>query len=170
MRGRPPKPTAVKAAEGNRGRRPLNRRELELTSEIPRPPAWLDKLAKREWKRIIIHLHNLGVLNEIDQTQLGMLCSALSTLIKARRQVDAIAEDKQLMVKTPNGGVMMNPLLSIVNRQIEIVHRLGADFGMSPVARARVLIDDAGNVPARTVTLEELLGDGVDAFPPEAVM
>jgi P27 family predicted phage terminase small subunit len=151
MMGRPPKPTAIKAAEGNRGRRPLNKRELATSPEIPRPPKWLDSFARAEWKRLAPVLFELGVIRPADQTMLASLCTAIGTLVAARRQLDSLPEEARLLVKSKS-GVRINPLVFLVKQQIELVHRIGAEFGLTPAARARLLTDETPiGVPRETL-------------------
>ena len=46
-RGRKPKPTALKALEGNPGKRPLNEHEPMPPKATLRCPAWLEAEAKK---------------------------------------------------------------------------------------------------------------------------
>ena len=63
-------------------------------------------------------------------------------------------------MKTPNGAVQQNPLLSIVNAQKQILGRLAAEFGLSPSAWARLTLEEIGEDPHDA--LERLLaGPGV---------
>ena len=52
VRGRKPKPTALKVLEGNPGHRPLNKKEPMPKGKLPRCPEWLEDDAKKEWKRL----------------------------------------------------------------------------------------------------------------------
>ena len=49
--GRKPQPTALKVLKGNPGRRPLNEDEPKPEVLLPRPPAHLSPVARREWRR-----------------------------------------------------------------------------------------------------------------------
>ena len=66
QRGRKPKPTAIKVLEGNPGKRALNEMEPQPEKKAPKCPVWLDKEAKKEWKRISKQLEDLGILTEVD--------------------------------------------------------------------------------------------------------
>ena len=48
IRGRKPKPTALKVLEGNPGHRPLNKKEPMPKGKLPRCPEWLEDDAKKE--------------------------------------------------------------------------------------------------------------------------
>ena len=160
MRGPPPKPTAIKAAEGNPGKRRLNRCELDQEPQAPSCPRWLDARARREFHKLVDELKRLRVLREVDEILLASLCDAYSTLVAAREALDKLPADARLLVKTPNGAVQQNPLLSIINAQKQILGRLAAEFGLSPSARARLTLEESGEDPHDA--LERLLtGHGV---------
>jgi P27 family predicted phage terminase small subunit len=165
---RPRKPTALKAAEGNRGRRPLNTRELLEGPEAPDCPDWLDDAGKEAWERITTVLFDMGVIGLADEAELSSLCSAISTLKAARKQLDAMPEDKRLLFRTPNGSIQINPLISIINRQAEIIHRIASEFGMTPASRNKLLTDEV--VPPSMQSLAELLDGPVETRPDDPVM
>jgi P27 family predicted phage terminase small subunit len=165
---RPRKPTALKAAEGNRGRRPLNGRELLEAPEIPDCPDWLDEAGEDAWARITSVLFDMGVVRLADETELASLCSAISTLKAARKQLDAMPEDKRLLFRTPNGSIQANPLISIINRQAEIIHRIASEFGLTPASRNKLLTDDVA--PPAMQSLAELLDGPPETRPDDPVM
>lgn len=85
MRGRRPKPTALKVLEGNPGKRPLNRREPQPLRSIPTCPAHLSPTAKGEWKRLAGQLHRLGILSQLDRAALAAYCQATAAGSRRRR-------------------------------------------------------------------------------------
>jgi P27 family predicted phage terminase small subunit len=87
-RGPPPKPTKLKIAAGNPGKRPLNPHEPQPVTSAPRMPAWLSKRAKAEWRRIVPELTNLGLLTRIDLAALAAYCQAYAELEEATRTLD----------------------------------------------------------------------------------
>ena len=156
MRGPPPKPTAIKAAEGNPGKRRLNQAELSEAPQAPACPDWLDERGRQLWNTLVPELMKLGVLRPLDQVQLASLCDAYSILRTAREAMAKLPGEARLLVKTPNGAIQQNPLLSIVNGQKQIISRLAAEFGLTPAARVRLLRESPpseGDGP----TLEEIL-------------
>ncbi|MDE6318892.1 MAG: P27 family phage terminase small subunit, partial [Lachnospiraceae bacterium] len=74
--GRKPKPTAVKALEGNPGKRSLKTGEPKPEKKAPRCPAWLEGEAKKEWKRMAGQKEKLGILTEIDMAAFAGYCQA----------------------------------------------------------------------------------------------
>ena len=158
MPGPPPKPTAIKAAEGNPGKRPLNTTDLSLAPEEPEPPVWLDEEGRIVWDSVVPPMMEIGILRLTDQLQLASLCDAVSIMIDARRQMGKLPPDKRLLVSTPTRGAAQNPLIGIVNRQKAIIHRLCSEFGLTPAARARLLAGDivAPAAPDR-LTLDQII-------------
>ncbi len=63
MRGRRPKPTALKLIAGNPGKRPLNRNEPKPAHSVPTCPAHLSPTGKAEWKRLAHEMHRLRIIS-----------------------------------------------------------------------------------------------------------
>lgn len=79
MKGRPPKPTALKLLEGNAGHRRIDQAHEPFPEKaIPPCPDFLDDLAKKEWFRVAKELYTLGLLTELDQSSLASYCSYYS--------------------------------------------------------------------------------------------
>ena len=157
MPGPPRKPTAIKAAEGNPGKRRLNEAELLLEPEEPERPDWLDAGAREIWDGLVPELMHLRVLQTVDQIQLANLCDACSILIAARAAMQALPAEAQMLVRTPNGSIQQNPLIGIINRQKFIIHRLACEFGLTPAARARLMSGDFVPSSPHEKTIEEML-------------
>jgi phage terminase small subunit len=64
MRGRKPKPTALKLIEGNPGKRPITGSEPKPPSTLPTCPSHLSASAKAEWKRLAHTLNTIGLLKQ----------------------------------------------------------------------------------------------------------
>src|SRR5882672_4123384 len=111
-RGPAPKPTALKRAEGNPGKRPLNHSEPQPRPTAPRCPDHLDERAKKEWKRLVPILRRMKVLTEADWMALANLCQTWSTLVKAQEKLTEMG----ILYKSPSGYVMQSPLLAVVNQ------------------------------------------------------
>lgn len=68
--GTKPKPSHLKLIEGNRGKRPLSRKEAKTTA-LPDPPPYLAAVALEEWHRVASWLHKIGLLSEVDRAALA---------------------------------------------------------------------------------------------------
>ena len=73
-RGRKPTPTPIKELEGNPGKRPLNQNEPKLKKTAPSYPKWIDKEAKKEWRRLAAKMEQMGVLSEVDMAAFAGYC------------------------------------------------------------------------------------------------
>lgn len=137
MQGRKPKPTALKLLAGNPGKRALNRAEPRPKVVMPRPPEHLSDEEKAKWKVVVRELHPLGLVTRIDVDALAMYCVIFVRWMKAEKMV----REKGEIIKTAAGNIIQNPYLSIANRALEQLNKLGAEFGMTPSSRSRVKAD-----------------------------
>ena len=135
-RGRPPKPTAVKKAEGNPGKRPLNTSEPRLPPALPDPPATLTGEALVEWNRVAPELFTAGVLTASDRGALAGYCQAWADWVKARGYL----ADKMIMT-TPNGFEIPSPWVAIANKALDKMLKIASEFGLTPSARARIHVE-----------------------------
>lgn len=151
QRGRKPKPTAIKVAEGNRGRRPLSPVDLTSSPEVPKPPTWLEPDARAIWKSITQELFRLKIIRSVDQTMLACLCDSIAMLRAARRKMTKIKRelrkekkdpDEAMLYKTPGGSIIQSPLVGIINREKINIQRIASEFGMTATSRARLLSEE----------------------------
>jgi P27 family predicted phage terminase small subunit len=168
LRGPIPKPDALKHAEGNPGKRKLNRAELAEDPKAPPAPSYLDTEARKTWNRLVKLLLRKGVLREEDQITLANLCMTYSQLVHARRllaeQRAAFNKLKRktpfkdpLFVVAPSGYVQQSPLVSMINTYVDQVLKLSREFGLSPSSRARIRTNEDGWLPPGEATPEEQL-------------
>ena len=138
VRGRKPKPTAVKMLEGNPGKRKLNENELnvvKLTGDVPSPPSWLLPDAKKEWKRLAKNLSDLGVLTNLDLQTFASYCQAYARWKDAERKI----AERGNIIETKTGYLQQNPLINISQSNQKVMLRTAAEFGLTPSARARII-------------------------------
>src|SRR5690349_14347556 len=137
--GPKPKPTVLKLAAGNPGRRPLNEREPQPTPGIPDAPAWLDDVARACWMRTAGELHRLGVLTMIDGDALAAYCVAWSEFCKARDFVAANGQTYYVKDKDGKPKVAMQwPQVSILRNMMVQVLRYQQEFGLTPSSRTGI--------------------------------
>ena len=134
MRGRKPKPTALKELAGNPGKRKSNAQEPSLRRAIPQCPKHLSAEAKREWKRMATELYNAGLLTNIDRSALAAYCQAWARWAQAER----ILAKKGTVILTSFGNLIQSPYLSIANTAVEQMRKFLTEFGMTPSSRSRV--------------------------------
>lgn len=134
MQGRKPKPTALKKLNGNPGKRALNKNEPAPRVVAPRPPSHLTDDERQKWTQLVKELHPLGLVTSVDLDALAFYCVLYVRWQKAERMV----REKGEIIKTANGNIIQNPYLSIANRALDQLNKLGAEFGMTPSSRSRV--------------------------------
>ena len=151
-RGPLPKPAALRALEGNAGKR-----SLDLTAgvnpriEIPSAPRHLGSEAKKEWKRITPLLEELGLVSGLDRTALALYCQAAGRLAELEtafngmvsRKVDEGADYADAVYQasysvTPSGYAQQSVIVQLIGKHREQVNRYLMHFGLSPAARGRV--------------------------------
>jgi P27 family predicted phage terminase small subunit len=138
--GRKPKPTLLKLITGNPGHWPLNRNEPNPKRMIPPCPDFLQGEARKTWHKVSKKLFRIGLLTEIDDMALAILCESWAEYLESSAKL----AETEMLVKAPNGQPMMNPYLVIANQAIKKVRALLAEFGMSPSSRSRISTAGAG--------------------------
>jgi len=133
MAGRPPKPAAIKRAEGNPGRRPIPV-EPDVSDKKPRCPSYLRGEAKKEWRRVVDDLHQAGIIMEVDRTVLALYCNALAQYLEAEAHV--LVEGAVEL--TPNGYPVKSAWLTIRDKAFDQMMKCLTEMGMTPVSRAKV--------------------------------
>ena len=113
MRGRKPKPRALKILAGNPGKRPLPKQEPIPTGKAEMPP-WLTANAIKVWEELAPEAMALGVLTSYDADQFAVFCTEFAEYRKNPGGMSTTA--KTLLVK------------------------LFGEFGMGPSSRTRISV------------------------------
>jgi P27 family predicted phage terminase small subunit len=174
------KPTALKALEGNKGKRGLNNNEPQPDNlnELE-PSAWLPEAAQLVWRELAFKLRKAGVLTVIDVPALEKMCVAIATYRRATLalygvelveaapkeekaggdrkdkarpigftapQVDADKPGEEKTKPAAPAGAMLNPWAIVQSMSFKQATLLMRDFGMTPAARSRVLVEPNGDL------------------------
>ena len=147
MRGRKPKPTAIKAKTGNPGKRPLNGAEPQpsVPATPPYAPRFLSEEGKREWRRLARLLLDTGLYTEFDYMALAMLCQVWCRWKQMEQKVMAAGE---VLVSKETGNLYQNPYLHVANRAWEQMRKMLAEFGLTPSSRSRIRVALAEDEPS----------------------
>lgn len=142
MRDTRRQPTQLKILRGNPGKRPLPPEiRPPVPKHMPDPPEFLTSLAKEEWWKIGDELHRLGVLTVVDLKPLAAYCQAFGHWHDAETALSKMAErDPQtnaIIIKGSHGP-QLNPLLKAAATAARDMVKYAAEFGLTPVARARL--------------------------------
>ena len=141
-RGRLPKSAALRALEGNRGRRPAAPQGIAhlLSGYVPPPPPGdvpeparpLEGEARAEWDRVAPELHRRGWLRPVETRMLSLYCLAWAEWQRAAEALDRALDDPS----AKPGDVR---LWQSIVRSAEIrTLRVAREFGMTPASRARM--------------------------------
>lgn len=133
-RGRKPKPTILKLAAGNPGKRPINESEAKPQPNTEGPPDYLDAYGLEFWTRYEPMLRRLGVMTEADREALAL---AAVTYSEWRTAGDVIAKEGVTQF-TDKGNQYAHPCVSMRTSAAERLRKLIVEFGMTPSSRTRI--------------------------------
>ena len=137
MRGRKPKPSAMKRLQGNPGKRTLNAKEPRPEAKIPKCPSHLIGAARAEWTRIVKILYRMRVITELDRATLAAYCTAYADYVKAEKQL----KSQGIVIRSAGGSRYQNPWMGIKKRSMDQMVKFGAEFGLTPSSRARLRVE-----------------------------
>lgn len=158
QRGPAPKPTSLKAAAGNPGKRALNDAEpLPPPGEIS-PPAWLGKRAQKIWAELAPVCVSMRTLTTADVYTFGRYCEAFARWLFLKQHFDKESDAAYFAattyaLKTDEGKTRyLMPLpQSVEMRQLhQQLKDLEDRFGLNASARSRIRIGISAAAPAPT--------------------
>lgn len=170
-RGRTPKPTALRALQGNPGKRADDgRAEVTMPAGTPEPPAHLSPGARQEWFRTVAWLMQVhGLLSPTDHAAIGIYCSYYDQWQQAEmelprlkaRSVAIDAEIDGLRKSTSKksslaaealakeAGRVLNSINAATGERNKARKEMRAyltELGLTPAARSRLRVD-TGQLP-----------------------
>lgn len=148
-RGPAPKPTALKLAAGNPGRRPIDTSEVIPPAGKPEPPEFLNELGRSYWERLVPQLTACGLARKIDGLALGRYCDMLAQWVMVRRFLEQHGPSYAVRGEPkagPNGeaipgrvlGFRTYPQVGIALRLQQQLITMEREFGLTPAARTRI--------------------------------
>ena len=138
MRGRKPKPTALKLLLNNPGHRPLNPREPTYPTGSLECPKELNIEARAEWDRVSPLLVDRGQATAVDRAVLAGYCVKYAQW----QALETEAAKHPFIVATATGYPIPNPALGMANRVFSLMLRAAAELGITPSSRTRVSMVD----------------------------
>lgn len=135
MKGRPPKPTALKLIQGTARPDRINKREPKPKAGAPACPRHLDQVAKAKWRELAPQLVTLGVLTKVDGDALAAYCEAYSRWVAATLELEAFGA---LTYVGDKGMIRKHPAVGIASEALGNMALYGGKLGLSPADRARV--------------------------------
>lgn len=132
--GRKPKPTNLKLIQGTYRQDRANPSEPKPKPVIPPCPEFLQGEGRKLYQKTAKKLARIGLMTELDDMALAMLCQGWTEYLEATEQV----KKSGILVKSPNGFPVLNPYLTVANQALKKVRSLLTEFGMSPGSRSRI--------------------------------
>jgi P27 family predicted phage terminase small subunit len=142
MPGPPPQPAHLRLIRGNPSKRRVPREpEPEVLQQLPEPPQFLSEDAKGEWRRIIGEMVRLKLVTSLDTMLFACYCQSFSdwksAVVALGKMAEKDAETHGLLIKD-RGETRQNPLVRVVRAAGDHMLHCAAEFGLTPVARARI--------------------------------
>lgn len=153
MRGRPSKPTSLKALEGNAGHRSNDDRgdEPAPAPGVGAPPAWLGKVAKQKWFELVAQMGVVhGWLTEADHDLLTLYCSAWGRFVEAEIEIPKLRR-LYARAKGEDKGTLLNEINLYTGQRKQAEKDMKTtrnELGLSPSSRTRIRVNPGqGELP-----------------------
>ena len=136
-------PTHLKLLRGNPGKRAIPPEpEPPVPTAVPEPPSFVQGYAADEWWRVGPELYHLKLLTALDVMPFAAYCIAYQRWRTAEELLMQMADKdpvtRGLLIKSQGGEAVQNPLIGIARRAANDMVGFGGEFGLSPLARARI--------------------------------
>lgn len=135
--GRPRLPTRVLQLRGthrpDRHGQPEDEPQFTALVALPKPPRYLDRVAKAEWRTVGKELVAQRLLTIVDLNSFAAYCVNVSRLVRA----EELLAKSDILVKTPH-GVQGNPAIAIQRQAGVEIRKFAQEFGFTPSARTRL--------------------------------
>ena len=159
MRGRKPKPSALRVLEGNPGKRPINN-EPSPEPGIPPAPAHLSEQAKKAWAGVSVKLDKIGVLTEVDDWALEMLCENYAEILDLRAEIKKDGRFQTVTNKNGDTRTVNHPAATQLADAERRFKAMLEQFGLTPSARVRVKANPKSSSPFDRYRARKLSGAG----------
>lgn len=107
-----------------RGVKPAVAPDKDPLKTVPPAPKWMSKEARAEWRRVLPGLVARAVITDADLPGIENYCLAMGRVREIEQAFNATPLDKVLF--------------GMQNRAMQTARQLAAEYGLSPVSRARV--------------------------------
>jgi len=144
-RGRKPKPTALKIAEGNPGKRALNQNEPQYDNALVAPPAFLTDDQRVIWRNVLAQAAR-GLLKTVDEAVVAQYCVSYDILQKCNASMHERGGPVTSKATTTDGietvEVLVAPEVQVIQKQHVVLIRAASEMGFTPSSRGRLHLED----------------------------
>lgn len=139
---RQPKPTHLKLVEGNKGKRALNALEPDpdYLNDL-RAPHYLPPQAVEVWNDLAPKLRKAKLLTVLDVEAVCQLCVAIAQYRRATQELDF-----DFINYGQKGGQSLNQMMVAQSMAFKQANAIMQQFGMTPAARSRVIVNSQGDL------------------------
>ena len=143
--GRKPQPANLKLLKGRSPGRDSGGRVVNtgpaFVRSAPTPPAWLDREAKAEWRRIVPELERLHLLSQVTRASLVAYCECWSSYVAATKAAhEGVLIDR--LITRRDGTVIeekvTNPALTEQRLQSAELRRWATEYGLTPASEQKI--------------------------------
>lgn len=155
MKGAKPKPAALRDPKESKVSKKDHQKRLDMEKALRgndpklRPPKWLSKEGKKEFRRLIKIYKSLPVqiLSDLDTTMLAQYCQAYSVYQSAMKKREKLMDQEfSIDSKTDESQIdfedridrEQQKLVTRMNSQTKIMNKLSEALCITPVGRARM--------------------------------
>lgn len=139
MKGRKPKPTALRLLQGKAGHRPVNTTEPKPAPGKPTCPRELSPAARREWRYAVRELSAMGILARADRAVIAGYAQSLADYFENLAWYQQ--NGPVVTLRNDKGEVRWlqeAPQWRMAQKHLEKVRQFAAELGLSPSARTRI--------------------------------
>jgi P27 family predicted phage terminase small subunit len=130
-----------------RGPKKKDRQAVVPLKGIGSPPAYLDKAAKAHWAEVAALVNESGLGSALDRDALAFYVSLWSRWRAAEAELAKDESDGGREVITANNGYrQLNPWYTISKECLKDMKSYLSEFGLSPKARAKLVLPEAEEV------------------------
>jgi len=129
MRGRKPKPSAIKETLGNPGKRAKNRREPKPPAGAVEVPRELTGVGRLEWARLVPIVKAMGVFSAADRMALIAVCQTYENWQKYERHCKRPGKTDLQTLKWYRRAALAEK---------NQLRQLLSEFGLTPSSRSRI--------------------------------
>lgn len=123
-----------------KGAKPTLQQDPAAVEAVPKPPAWLSKESKAEWRRIMPLLTERRILTEADMGGVENYCVAIGQV----REMERIIRSEGAVFQSEHGP-KKHPAVAIQADAMTRARQLASELGLTPVSRSRPAIRDDEN-------------------------
>jgi P27 family predicted phage terminase small subunit len=117
----------------------------------PKPPTWMSREAKAEWRRVLPELSRLDLVKKEDRAALTTYCETWATyvdMLKAVREQGAVVKNTSVRKDgTESTWWTKNPAVAVMEKASQQLRGWAQEFGLTPSAEGRLVRDGGRNDP-----------------------